>query len=105
MSTGRILSICIVTAVLAALPASPQRVGDVQGQEDVKLPNGKSQRDEILKAEHKKSLSDVAQILEIAGQLQAELEKDDYSVLSVSSLKKAEQIENLAKRVRKRLKR
>lgn len=97
--------ICVVAAGLAALPALPQNMGDLQGQEDVKLPSGKSQRDEILKAEHKKSLADVAQIVELAGQLQAELEKNDYSVLSVSSLKKAEQIENLAKQIRKRLKR
>lgn len=33
------------------------------------------------------------------------MEKNDYIVLSVSSLKKAEEIEKLAKRIRKRLKR
>lgn len=75
------------------------------GQEGYKLPSGKSQRDEILKMEHKKSLADVAQILELAGRLQAELQKNDYQVLSLSSLKQVEQIEKLAKQVKKRLKR
>lgn len=74
-------------------------------EQDVKLPSGKSQRDEILKSEHKKSLADIAKILELAGQLQTEMQKDDYIVLSISSLKKAEEIEKLAERIRKRLKR
>jgi hypothetical protein len=76
-----------------------------EGQEDVKLPNGKSQREEILKDEHQKSLRDIKEILEQAGQLQAALEKDNYMVLSVSSLKKAERIEKLARQIRTRLQR
>jgi len=98
--------ICLATAVLAAPPAFCQLRSTVSGgQEDVKLPSGKSQKDEILKADHKKSLSDLAKLIELAGELQAEMEKNDYIVLSVSSLKKAEEIEKLAKRIRKRLKR
>jgi hypothetical protein len=41
----------------------------------------------------------------MAGQLQANLEKDDYLVLSVSSLKKAERIEKLARQIRARIQR
>ncbi len=72
---------------------------------DIQLPSGKSQREEILKADHEKSLHDVAEILKIAGQLQAELGKSNYQVLSVSSLKEAKQIEKLAKNIRSRLQR
>jgi hypothetical protein len=75
-------------------PASP---GDVQ------LPNGKSQRAEILKAEREQNIKDAAQIAEIAKDLQQELEKNESYVLSMSSLKKTDEIEKLAKRIRGRL--
>lgn len=73
--------------------------------EDSKLPNGKSQREEILRHEHQKSLEDSEELLKLAEDLKMELEKNDRHVLSVSSLKKTEQIEKLAKRIRSRLKR
>jgi hypothetical protein len=71
---------------------------------DVKLPNGKSQQEEILKAEYKKTLDDAAQLVKLSEELQDELIKEDRYVLSVSSLKKTEDIEKLAKKIRTRLK-
>jgi len=71
-------------------------------QEDVRFPD-KSQEDEILKANHKQDLKDAAQLIELAEQLKQELEKNDRHVLSISSLKKTEEIEKLAKRIRSRL--
>jgi hypothetical protein len=50
-------------------------------------------------------LRDIKEILEQAGQLQAALEKDDYLVLSISSMKKAERIEKLARQIRTRFQR
>src|ERR1022692_107380 len=93
---------------------------------EVQLPNGKSQQDEILKADHERDLKDatqlielaeqlkqelrrilqvpfVTQLIELAEQLKQELEKNDRHVLSLSSLKKTEEIEKLAKRIRSRL--
>lgn len=71
---------------------------------DVRLPNGKLQQEEILKADHEKSLKDAAQLIDLAESLKAELEKNDTQVLSISSLKKTEEIEKIAKRIRSRLK-
>jgi hypothetical protein len=71
--------------------------------EDVKLPDGKLQQDEILKADHERDLKDAAQLIELAEQLKQELEKNDRHVLSISSLKKTEEIEKLAKRIHSRL--
>lgn len=88
---------------MAALACPQQRVDDQE--QDVKLPSGKSQRQEILKEEHKKSLRDVAEIREVAAQLETELEKSDYLVLSISALKKAERIEKLARQIQSRLRR
>jgi hypothetical protein len=70
---------------------------------DAPLPNGKSQQDEILKADHERDLKDAAQLIELAEQLKQELEKNDRHVLSISSLKKTEEIEKLAKRIHSRL--
>jgi hypothetical protein len=72
---------------------------------DTKLPSGKSQREEILKADHEKSLKDAAELVKLSEALQIELEKNDRHVVSVSSLDKLEEIEKLAKRIRSRLKR
>jgi hypothetical protein len=72
-------------------------------QKDVVLPNGKSQKDEILKAEQKQNIKDAAQLAELAQQLQLDLEKNDAYVLSIDTLKKTEDIEKLAKKIRSRL--
>jgi hypothetical protein len=95
---------------LAPLPAeqaqqTPQtpRYRVPAGQEDTKLPDGKSQQEEILKADHEKDLKDAAQLIELAEQLKQDLEKNDRHVLSISSLKKTEEIEKLAKRIHSRL--
>ena len=71
--------------------------------DDVRLPNGKLQKDEILKAEHEQNVKDAAQLTELAQQLQQDLEKEDRFVLSMSTLKKTEDIEKLARKIRTRL--
>src|SRR5262245_41816541 len=81
------------------------RMHSAGSEPDLKLPNGKSQQEEILKADHQKSLKDAAQLLELAEQLKIDLEKSEGRVLSVSTLKKTEEIEKLAKRIRSRLRR
>jgi hypothetical protein len=72
-------------------------------KEEVRLPNGKLQKDEILKAEHEQTLRDAAQLAELAQQLQQDLEKEDRYVISLTTLKKTEDIEKLAKKIRTRL--
>ena len=71
--------------------------------EDPKLPNGKSQKDEILKAERDQNIKDAQQLADLAQQLQQDLEKEDRFVLSMSTLKKTEDIEKLARKIRSRL--
>ena len=72
-------------------------------EEDVILPNGKSQKEEILKAEHQQNLKDAADLAELAEQLKIDLEKNDRYVVSMATLKKTDDIEKLAKRIRARL--
>ena len=74
-------------------------------EEDVLLPNGKSQKEEILIAEHKQNLEDARRLVEVAQGLKAEFEKRDARVLSVNAIRNTEEIEKLAKRIRSRLQR
>jgi len=74
-------------------------------EEPVRLPSGKLQSDEILKADHEKSIKDAGELLKLAEDLKIELEKNDAHVLSVGAVKKTEEIEKLAKRIRQRMKR
>ncbi|HEX8984855.1 MAG TPA: hypothetical protein VF767_05475 [Bryobacteraceae bacterium] len=96
-----------ILAAALALTLWPLAAGvqEPPPQDDVKLPSGKSQREEILKSEHQKSLRDIVELRKLAGELQAELEENDYHVLSISALKKTEQIEKLAHKIRDRMKR
>jgi len=84
---------------------NPQGPPSRSDQDDVKLPSGKLQRDEILKAEHEQNIKDAAQLADLARELQEDLEKNDRFVLSLSTLKKTDEIEKLVKRIRSRLKR
>ncbi|HZS53303.1 MAG TPA: hypothetical protein VFA65_02790 [Bryobacteraceae bacterium] len=72
--------------------------------DDVKLPNGKSQKDALAKEEHKQALKDANDLIAVAQQLRDELQKSGEHVISVSSVKKTEEIERLARRIRGRLK-
>ena len=75
-----------------------------RSQEDgARLPNGKLQRDEILKAEHEQNLKDAAQLATLAEQLKEDIEKNESYVLSVSTLKKTDDIEKLARKIRSRM--
>jgi len=88
--------------IAAAMIVSAQEPGEAS---DIKLPSGKSQQQEILKAEYQKAIEDAEKLAKLAEELKADLEKDEYHVLSVTSLKKTEDIEKLARRIRERLRR
>ncbi len=71
--------------------------------QDIKLPSGKSQRDEILKQEREENIKDAAQLAQLAQELKEDLEKNDRFILSLSALKKTDDIEKLAKKIRGRM--
>lgn len=78
---------------------------DPEAPEDVRLPNGKKQSDEILKADYEKNLKDARELTALSRSLEDDLEKNDRFVLSLSSLKKLDDIEKLTRRIRGRMKR
>ena len=111
----RLLLRCALVSSLAAMAALgvAQRGGGAGGgvpqtaeqQDPTRLPNGKLQRDEIVKAEYEQNLKDAARLVELSEELKQELEKNDRFVVSMSSLKKTDDIEKLVKKIRTRLRR
>jgi len=103
----RRVAVAVVLLAGVSVYALQQQGGDRGGrggeEEDVTLPNGKSQKEEILKAEHRQNIKDAADLAELAEQLKIDLEKNDRYVLSIATLKKTDDIEKLAKRIRARL--
>lgn len=71
---------------------------------DRRLPNGKSQNDAIAKRDHELAMDEAKQLVELAGQLQHDLEQSGTFVVPLSSVKKTEQIEKLARRIRSHIK-
>jgi len=97
-----LIAIFCLALTLGAQRNFPQRERE---KEDVLLPSGKSQRQEILKADYEKSKADAASLADLAQQLRDEIEKSDHHVLDVRTLKKAEEIEKLARRIKDRMRR
>ncbi len=98
-----VLSFAAVSCVAVAQRGGTRSQSPAEDETDVRLPNGKVQSDEILKAEHEQNLKDAAQLADLAEQLKQELEKNDRYVLSISTLKKTDEIEKLVKKIRSRL--
>jgi hypothetical protein len=98
-----VLAPCFLLGLFAQLPDRPA-LPEAHAPE-TRLPNGKLQRDEILKAEYDKSLQDAAELIKLSEDLKADLEKNTAFVVSIPTIKKTEEIEKLAKRIRARLKR
>jgi hypothetical protein len=72
--------------------------------EDTRLPNGKSQKDAIAKDNHEQALKESEDLVTAAQQLRDEIKRAGSYVVPVSSVKKTEEIEKLARRIRGRLK-
>ena len=96
-------------AAASAQVATPQnpngRENDPLHDRDLKLPNGKSQKDEILKADRERNVEDARTLAKLTGELREEIEKNDRFVLSIATLKKLDETEKLVKRIRARMKR
>lgn len=90
---------------LAQVPEDLPRVLTPSEQQDRKLPNGKSQRDEIVKADYKRNVQDAAELSQLARELNDDLEKSGSNTVSVKTIKKLDDIEKLARNIRGRLKR
>ena len=82
----------------------PAATDSAQSRGRHRLPNGKSQKDAIAKQNHEEALKDAGDLVAAARELQDQLRKAGSYVVPVESVKKTEEIEKLARRIRGRLK-
>lgn len=104
-----VLAALLASAVLPAAGQDPAQeppapfppLPKPPGQEDEKrLPNGKSQNDAIAKQQHEAALKDADKLIEMAQQLKEQLVKAGDYVVPVACVKKTEDIEKLARKIR-----
>lgn len=67
-----------------------------------RLPDGTLQSDAILKDEQKRMLADAARLTELSTEVETELKKNGQFILSLQLLKKLEEVEKIARRMRSR---
>jgi hypothetical protein len=112
--TRRLLSCVLITAAVTPAQvqcyncdaiAVPRQTSRPDSGSDPKLPDGTSQKEAILKSDHEASVKDSVELMKLAESLKADLDKNDRHLLSVSTLKTLDDIEKIAKRIRKRMKR
>lgn len=100
------------SALLQAQQESPQPFPPVtrpaepgaEPRDEERLPNGKSRKIAMAKEQHEAALKDANELIAAAQQLKEELQKAGDYVVPLSSVKKTEEIEKLARRIRGRLK-
>jgi hypothetical protein len=87
-------------------PQTPddQKVRLPENNEDPRLPDGKSQKNAIAKQQHEEALKDADRLLAAAEDLRNQLREAGSFVVPLGSVKKTEEIEKLARRIRGRLK-
>ena len=92
--------------ILQAAQQASQGLPNLNPDSDVvRLPNGKLQSDEILKADYASNLKDARELMDLTKAFELDLEKSDANVLSLGLLKKLDDIDKLTKRIRGRMKR
>ena len=97
-SLARNIFLACFTCILAA-QQFPQPEKD---EKPVRMPDGTLQSEAILKDEQKKMLNDSTKLMELSKDIDDELKKNNHNVLSVGMLKKLEEVEKLARKMRGR---
>ena len=69
------------------------------------MPDGRSRTLMILKSDAEKSSDDMERVVELATQLQEEIERNEFHTVDLGSIRKAEEIIKLVRRVKGRLSR
>ena len=92
----------LLTAVLAlafALPAVPQRN---EPERNIELPHNSPSK--VLRHQHEEVKKMGSRLSELASEVEEDLDKKGQNILPLETLKKLEEIEKLARKMRDRLK-
>lgn len=98
-----VLGILLTLCLLPTAPAQNNNVTFRSTQNDTRLPNGKSRTIAIVKNDFEKTKRDIAETIRLAEAFQKQLENDTEFVVDLRSVRRAEKIERLGRRIRKRL--
>ncbi len=99
------VSLLVLLSILALAQTPHVPSAEPDDPPDTRLPSGRSQKSEILKADHAKNIEEARELNRMTEELKNELEKNTEYVFSIATLKKVEEIEKTARRIRSRLKR
>jgi len=102
MKRAAFLILLVFTSISAQLPPD---ASNRREDAPVRLPNGKLQSEEILKDDYRKNLKDAQELIDLAESLKMSLEKNAQNVLSLTDIKKTEEIEKISRRIRGRIRR
>lgn len=94
-----LLTVCILLA------QNPLDGPPINNEHEVKLPNGKSQKDEIIRVDYERNLRDAGELARLSEEIKDDLEKGDRYLVSTKTLKKLDDVEKLSKDIRQRLRR
>lgn len=97
-----LLALAVIVATVFAAALVAQRAQERVPRRD-SGPEIKINPEDILKADHKKSLEDAGELLKLAEEIKADLEKNDVHILSLKTVKRTEEVEKVARRLRGRL--
>ena len=94
----------IAASLVRAQQVTPQIT---QGDEtpERRMPNGQLQTDVILKADYEQNVKDARELTALAKSIELDFDKNDQNVLSLSLLKKLDDVEKITKRIRGRVRR
>jgi hypothetical protein len=70
-----------------------------------RLPGGAAQREAIIADDYKKNLDDSIQLARLSREVRIEFQQSNRNIVSVTTLKKLDEIEKLTRNIRGRLKR
>ncbi len=106
----RVLLLVAPTAVGAPVTSAQDPGGPLEppppgSPDEIRLPNGKRQRDAILKADYEQNLKDAQELVSRSRDFELQLEKSDQYVLSLDLLKQLNEIEKTVRRIRGRMRR
>jgi ABC-type dipeptide/oligopeptide/nickel transport system ATPase subunit len=105
----RLLYPALLLGLLAALQLAVGQVNvsnprTPKSQVDDRLPDGSSRTMAMVKNDQERSLEDIAKIKSAVAEMEEELSKSEFLV-SLTAIKRAEEIQELAKDIQNRLKR
>lgn len=98
-----------ITLLALVAPVAAQRRNGEFGRDSNRiretLPDGRSRTLITLKNDADKSSADMARVVELATELQKEIDQNEFHTVDLGSVRKAEEILKLVKRVKARLSR